>query len=69
MKHRRNGRNLASVGGTRRDRTMTMAFAGSCAVRLAEPVQPRLSLATLIVASIERMAEGKALLNAIDPHC
>jgi len=46
-----------------------MAFARPCAVRLAEPVQAGLSLATLIVASIERTVEGKALLNAIDPHC
>jgi hypothetical protein len=51
---------LASVRGTRRDKTMTMVFAGSCALRLA----------TLIAANIEPMAKrGKALLNAIDPHC
>jgi uncharacterized membrane-anchored protein len=61
--------NLASVRGTRRDKTMKMAFAGSFAVRLAEPVQARLSLATLIAANIERTAGTKALLSAIDPHC
>jgi hypothetical protein len=48
---------------------MKMAFAGSFAVRLAEPVQARLSLATLIAANIERTAGTKALLSAIDPHC
>jgi hypothetical protein len=52
--------NLASVRGIRRDKTMKMVFAGSCALRLA----------TLIAASIEHMAKReKALLNAIDPHC
>jgi hypothetical protein len=47
---------------------MKMVFAGSCALRLAQPVQARLS--TLIAASIEHMARReKALLDAIDPHC
>jgi hypothetical protein len=60
--------NLASVRGIRRDKTMKMVFAGSCAPRLAQPVQAR--LATLIAANIEHMAKReKALLNAIDPHC
>jgi hypothetical protein len=47
---------------------MKTVFAGSCALRLAEPAQARLAI--LIAASIEHMAKReKALLNAIDPHC
>jgi hypothetical protein len=47
---------------------MKIVFAGSCALRLAESAHAR--LATLIAANIEHTAKrGKALLNAIDPHC
>src|SRR6476660_8787289 len=61
MRRCRNGRNLASVSGTRGDKTMKIVFAGSFAARLADPVRARLAIPCEMVVDQEaRILPGLA---------
>jgi phosphoglycerate dehydrogenase-like enzyme len=66
MRRRRNGRNLASAHEG--DKTMRIVFAGSFAVRLADPVRARLSIPCEMVVDDEarilpRLADADVLVS------